>query len=330
MTEQRTTESNRATFSLTANARGAYRQASDLYGVTQSEIASMAPFIFMALAEKSLARRRNELSKNEVLVEQARRSLYAARDHVLIGAGAHYADLAMDVERTSIARKQIHGPDEETIEEDAPAWLPGGDPFVEDVSAFIETCGTPGIAEAFRSEFGDYHDRRSNADSDDEEESKLTQDQFDQILASVTIERRERGKPQTELRSTPIQAKPSRAAPLRGGREVERWCLEADDLSVDTETGVDALAELLVWLRQNHDSSFSAISSVRGRKRYLLASTPEALYPGRPDLAEHSREIAPGWHMGTNYSAKDLERWMERAVEACGLKWGRDVRLRKY
>jgi len=93
---------------------------------------------------------------------------------------------------------------------------------------------------------------------------------------------------------------------------------------------VDALADVLVSvLRAIHeiDNGFlSRLSRESGRVRPILARDPKELYPGRPDLSHYSREVADGWHVGTNYSKKDVARILGRTCEIAGLVLGDDLR----
>jgi predicted type IV restriction endonuclease len=65
-----------------------------------------------------------------------------------------------------------------------------------------------------------------------------------------------------------------------------------------------------------------------GKRRRYLAPNREELYPGREDLAlSHSYELAPGWWIGTNYSAASIRRIITMACDVAGLQLGKDVRL---
>lgn len=62
-----------------------------------------------------------------------------------------------------------------------------------------------------------------------------------------------------------------------------------------------------------------------GKKRRYLSQAKEELYPGRPDLAEDfSREVAPGWWLGTNYSRRDIKRIIDLAMEVAGSHIAKD------
>ena len=105
------------------------------------------------------------------------------------------------------------------------------------------------------------------------------------------------------------------------------WHITIEDQVITAKTGADALEETLRALTTGNAQRLEAVASVRGRVRPLIAQTPEALYPGRPDLTEFSREFVEGWFVGTNYSRRDVMRLIRAAAEACGLTWGVDIHV---
>jgi hypothetical protein len=67
-----------------------------------------------------------------------------------------------------------------------------------------------------------------------------------------------------------------------------------------------------------------------GRERRYVATDPADLFSGRADLASrYSKEIKPGWWLGTNYSRRELETLLERACTVAGLGFGADLILAK-
>jgi predicted type IV restriction endonuclease len=65
-----------------------------------------------------------------------------------------------------------------------------------------------------------------------------------------------------------------------------------------------------------------------GRTRRYLARSPEALYPGRPDLAaEHSARLNSGWFVGINVSRAQITRIIEMACEVSRIQLGKELRI---
>ena len=62
-----------------------------------------------------------------------------------------------------------------------------------------------------------------------------------------------------------------------------------------------------------------------GRTRRYLARSPSELYPGRPDLAEHSFRLKSGWYVGTNASHAQIERIIEMACEVSKVHFGSEL-----
>jgi hypothetical protein len=62
----------------------------------------------------------------------------------------------------------------------------------------------------------------------------------------------------------------------------------------------------------------------RGRRRYV-ARDREELYPGRPDLSQHSHRLSSGWWVGKNYSKREIKQMLEMACEVAGIRFGSDL-----
>lgn len=96
----------------------------------------------------------------------------------------------------------------------------------------------------------------------------------------------------------------------------------------ECRNGRQVLISTLMKLAE-HDPNFLerfAALPRHGKKRRYLAHSPSDLYPGRPDLAqEYSYEIQPGWHVGTNYSRKTVEKIIEKACQSSQFQFGKDL-----
>lgn len=67
------------------------------------------------------------------------------------------------------------------------------------------------------------------------------------------------------------------------------------------------------------------LSEMRASKRRYVARDPQAIHPGRPDLAV--KRTGSGWWISGNIGRKDLERALNALAEAAGLIFGKDIRL---
>ena len=92
---------------------------------------------------------------------------------------------------------------------------------------------------------------------------------------------------------------------------------------------VDVLADMLVTVLrslQELDQGFlSRLSQEGGRTRPIVTQNRSDLYPGRPDLSHHSREITDSWFVGTNYSKRDVTRILQLVCKVGGLVFGEDL-----
>lgn len=62
-----------------------------------------------------------------------------------------------------------------------------------------------------------------------------------------------------------------------------------------------------------------------GRRRRYVAQSRDELYPGRPDLAEYSKQLSNSWWAGTNYSKSNISQIIQLACEVAGLRFGYDL-----
>ena len=95
---------------------------------------------------------------------------------------------------------------------------------------------------------------------------------------------------------------------------------------------VDTLAEALsraLNVLADLDSGFlSQLELTGGRTRRNVARRRDSIHPGRSDLNEsYTRELRPGWYIGTNYAYRDVCRILGDACRIAGLHWGSDMEL---
>lgn len=96
-------------------------------------------------------------------------------------------------------------------------------------------------------------------------------------------------------------------------------------------TATDANRALVDILRalQVRDAAFleRLAPRVTGRRRRHLARVREQVYPGRPDLAQYTAEVTPGWFLGTNIANREKELILRTACEIAGLVFGHDLKI---
>ena len=96
---------------------------------------------------------------------------------------------------------------------------------------------------------------------------------------------------------------------------------------VEAASARDGMTKALEGLQDLDHTFLEKLSAEKGRTRRIVARRPEALYPGRPDLARYSLKICGSWYVGTNYSLRDIRRILQIACNVAGIQYGRDLIL---
>ena len=88
----------------------------------------------------------------------------------------------------------------------------------------------------------------------------------------------------------------------------------------------DAYCDILAKLSNRHQNFWPILGrQIRGRSRNHVGRTREEVYPERPDLAHHTREVIAGWFVGTNISGAEKRDILEAACQIVDLKFGIDL-----
>ncbi len=120
------------------------------------------------------------------------------------------------------------------------------------------------------------------------------------------------------------------------GRDIERsaaaGCAFEYELLGKVARAVNASAAMVAILRelQARDATFleRLARRVTSRSRNHVARSRLLVYPHRPDLAEkYTREIVPGWFVGTNIANREKRMLIVEACDVAGLVLGRDLKL---
>ena len=117
------------------------------------------------------------------------------------------------------------------------------------------------------------------------------------------------------------------AAPL--ATDLPARGFEIDGRFVPARTGADVLAGVLRALAER-DASFLErfAGQTKTKTRRLLAESPEALYPGKPEFHSQVREVSDGWLVATHSSSAAKQAVIEKAADAAGLRFGTDLKIR--
>ncbi len=114
----------------------------------------------------------------------------------------------------------------------------------------------------------------------------------------------------------------------RWTRQTDRLQFEVLGQVMSASTAITALVIILGRLAERFPHSMDAMASAVGsRTLTYIARSPEALHPGRADLARRAREFSPGWFVDSVIANRDKHRIVMRACSALGLVFGRDVKV---
>jgi hypothetical protein len=90
----------------------------------------------------------------------------------------------------------------------------------------------------------------------------------------------------------------------------------------------EAMINILRELAQYGDDFFPKLAPrVRGRTRNHIARSRLEVYPGRPDLVRHVKEVAPGWFIGCNIANREKDNILQAACDVMGLTFGSDLKI---
>ncbi len=94
----------------------------------------------------------------------------------------------------------------------------------------------------------------------------------------------------------------------------------------NAHNAIDALIDILKTLADKNPQFLEKVApAVRGRTRNHIAKSRDDVYPRKPELAEYTTELVPGWWLGTNIANRDKMRIISTACEVEGLTLGRDI-----
>ena len=117
-------------------------------------------------------------------------------------------------------------------------------------------------------------------------------------------------------------------APTLTGRGVE-YRGEAFPLSTYIDIYMTVLRRLWGDFPDRRDEIAKSVGRC-GTARAYIARSRDPLFPGQsPEFAlRYSKPLADGWYVDTNLNQERMARLLPVAVQAAGLTWGKDVRVR--
>jgi hypothetical protein len=124
----------------------------------------------------------------------------------------------------------------------------------------------------------------------------------------------------------PVPPGPSGVSSAPGGRTAEplRYAFLGEALTA--RSAIEILLHVVRTLADRNAGFLERFArAAPGKRRNHVASRPEAVYPGQPQLMKYVVEFAPGWYIGTNIANRDKVRLLRVACESAGLTFGADL-----
>lgn len=114
----------------------------------------------------------------------------------------------------------------------------------------------------------------------------------------------------------------------RRTRQIGRLQFEVFGQALSAPNAITALVIILGRLAERFPHRMDAVAfAVGSRTLTYIARSPEALHPGRADLARRAREFSPGWFVDSVIANRDKRRIVIRACSELGLAFGHDVKV---
>ncbi|OZC03390.1 hypothetical protein [Rubricoccus marinus] len=134
--------------------------------------------------------------------------------------------------------------------------------------------------------------------------------------ASGALPKGKKSKPRTPRRQKPAPLAPEATPPAAlNASALPARGFELDGRFVACKTGADVLAGVLRAFSERDPSFLERFDvATRTKKRRLLAPTPEALYPGKPEFHRQVREVTDGWLVATHSSSAAKQATIAKAV----------------
>lgn len=131
--------------------------------------------------------------------------------------------------------------------------------------------------------------------------------------------------PGTRLPVTPSTVPPNVNRPKLSRRSGDYW-FEINGHRTACGSLKEVLSGGLRALQEARPGTLEKLSHIKPRSKHIVAHDPNHLFTN-PELVKTCTErLVNGWWYGTNNSAPETNRWLERACQMSGLRWGVDFK----
>jgi hypothetical protein len=123
-----------------------------------------------------------------------------------------------------------------------------------------------------------------------------------------------------------VKKKQAESAESKIQRRIGHYSIEVLGTIHECTTCREILKAGLLAIEKARPGTFEKLSHVKPKSRRIVARDPEMLFDNKALVKDYSAKLTDGWWYGTNNSAQETIRWLERACSHAGLTWGKDVR----
>jgi hypothetical protein len=130
--------------------------------------------------------------------------------------------------------------------------------------------------------------------------------------------------PCNELK-TPIEPQQPASIARVSRRSGEYW-IEINGNRSEFGSLRELLGDGLRSIEASRPGTLEKLSHIKPGTKRIVARERKMLFDSEHLCDEYGDQLIDGWWYGTNNSSQETYRWLERACDCAGLKWGKDLR----
>ena len=198
----------------------------------------------------------------QTLADQAMRSIDSMPPHIVVGDVHQLLENAIELERQSISKNQVHGPSKDDIYSLTQRLFPPfGDPFAETLITALEEVAASATVARYQSMLD--ADEAYDSFWDEEESERMR-------LMDIALDDMDFSTDEGAITSPPSLQEGAYSPALP-------WVITIKDQKIGAKTGADALELVLKYLVKSESGALEKLQSVRGRIRPLVSNTSDGL-----------------------------------------------------
>ena len=119
---------------------------------------------------------------------------------------------------------------------------------------------------------------------------------------------------------------PQSAIPARTSRHSGEYWYELSGKRTTAGSLRELLGHALRSIEVAHTGTLEKLCHIRPSSKRIVSRDKYKLFDSARLCDDYGEQLITGWWFGTNNSAQETNRWLQRACECAGLSWGRDFR----